>query len=59
MEIVEFRCFFCDSLTSRVSIDSLCETKCRRCKEFSYFIKGFTFSEQLIKEEYKKLFIKN
>ena len=41
-EIKEFRCIIDNTLFCKCSIESICEAKCRKCKNFNYFIQGTT-----------------
>ena len=39
-KIVEWRCPIDNTMFSKVYINSICETKCRKCKHLVYFIQG-------------------
>ena len=39
-EIREFRCIVDGSLFSKCTVESICESKCRKCKNFMYFNQG-------------------
>lgn len=41
-KIKEFRCFKCNALFCKASINSIIEVKCRKCKLYSLYNKGIT-----------------
>ena len=44
-EIKEFRCLIDNSLFCKCTIESICEAKCHKCKNFNYYIQGTTLME--------------
>jgi len=45
--IKEFRCIVDNTLFCKCTIDSICEVKCRKCKNFMYFNQGTTTIEDI------------
>jgi len=39
-KIKEFRCLVDNTFFCKCTIDSICESKCRKCKNFMYFNQG-------------------
>ena len=46
-DIREFRCLGCHAMFTKEYIQSISESKCRKCHKFVYFIQGTTTMEDV------------
>jgi len=44
-KVYELRCNMDGSLLCKTKVNSIIESKCRKCKQLSYFISGTTYME--------------